>query len=333
MRHFGRVRVSPERSLFNGLVRANYKVEVFSDRDVAQFDAPLRIKPLGRAAANRRLLEMVENFRPDMLLVGHADIISNDTLDRARIIVPGLRIALRNVDPLFDAGNVAKIEARMDAVDTIFVTTSGEPLQQFLNHRNVVAFIPNATDPAVEDGDQSLKTEFDWDLLFCGVGNVTDTRHSLVGKLHNALKDSGVRFASFGMHGFAPVWGREYEDLLQSSKMGLSANRYEGWPLYSSDRIAQMMGNGLLTFISAESGLQRFVPEDAAAYWTDADDLAAQIRAFHSDDARRRAVAAKGRAHYRDHFSAEHIGRFIVETTMGEDYSRDYLWADQVFRR
>ncbi len=333
MRHYGRVRVSPERSLFNGLVRANYKVEVFSDRDVAQFDAPLRIKPLGRAAANRRLLEMIENFRPDMLLVGHADIITNDTLDRARIMIPGLRIALRNVDPLFDEGNVEKIKGRMDAVDAIFVTTSGDPLKQFLTDRNVCAFIPNATDPAVEDGDQSAKTEFDWDLLFCGVGNVTDTRYEMVRQLHVALADSDVRFASFGMHGFEPVWGRAYEDVLESSKMGLSANRFEGWPLYSSDRIAQMMGNGLLTFVSAESGLQRFIPEDACAYWIDGEDLATKVKSFHSDDARRRAVAAKGRAHYREHFSAEHIGRFIVETTMGEAYSHNYLWTDEVFRR
>lgn len=333
MRHYGRVRVSPERSLFNGLVRANYKVEVFSDRDVAQFDAPLRIKPLGRAAANRRMLEMVENFRPDMLLVGHADIITNNTLARARIIVPGLRIALRNVDPLFDEGNVAKIKDRMEAVDAIFITTSGDPLKQFLTDRNICAFIPNATDPAVEDGDQSTKADFDWDLLFCGIGNVTDTRYELVRQLHEKLAGTDVRFASFGMHGFDPVWGRGYEDVLESSKMGLSANRFEGWPLYSSDRIAQMIGNGLLTFVSAESGLQRLIPEDTAAYWSDVDDLAAQVKAFQADDDHRRAVAAKGRAHYREHFSAEKIGGFIVETTMGEAYSHDYSWSDQAFRR
>ncbi len=332
IRRYGRVRVSPERTLFNGLVRANYKTEVFSDRDIAQFAAPLRIKPLGRAAANRRLLEMCENFRPDVLLVGHADLITNQTLASVRALVQGVRIGLRNVDPLFDEGNVAAIRARMEAVDGIFITTSGDPLRQFLTRDNFVAYIPNATDPAVEDHDNSTKDEFEWDLIFCGVGNVTDTRYALVKDLHNALAGGGVRFASFGMHGFPAIWGREYEDLLEAAKMGLSLNRFEGWPLYSSDRIAQLMGNGILAFVNAESGLQRFFTEDMLAFFKDADDLADKVRAFNTDDARRKHVAAKGRAFYREHFSAERIGQFMIETLTGAAYSHDYIWADQVFR-
>ena len=332
IRRYGRVRVSPERTLFNGLIRANFKAEIFSDRDVAQFDAPFRIKPLGRAAANRRLLEMCENFRPEVLLVGHADIITNETLTRVRAILPGVRIGLRNVDPLFDDANVAAIRARMDVVDGIFVTTSGDPLKQFLTPNNLVAYIPNASDPAVEDQDNSAKDAFEWDLVFCGVGNETDTRYTLVEELHAALAGQDIRFASFGMHGFPSIWGRRYEDLLETSKMGLSLNRFEGWPLYSSDRIAQLMGNGILEFVSAESGLQKYFSEDMLAFFTGKDDLAAKALAFNNDDARRKAVASKGRAFYREHFSAERISSFMVEALTGSLYSHEYIWADQVFR-
>ncbi len=332
IRHYGRVRVSPERTIFNGLIRANYKVEVFSDRDIATFDAPLRLKPLGRAAANRRLLEMVENFRPEMLLVGHADIIANETLAETRKIVPGLRIGLRNVDPLFDESNVAKIKHRIGFVDAIFVTTSGEPLKQFLSPTNLVAYIPNATDPAVEDHDNSTRTDFDWDLIFCGVGNVTDTRYTLVKELHEAFEGKDMRFASFGMHGREAIWGRAYEDMLEASKMGLSLNRYEGWPLYSSDRIAQLMANGILAFVSATSGLQKFFADDMLAFFSDKDDLAAKALAFNADDAMRREVAAKGRAFYREHFSAERIGSFMVDITMGRDPAPGCIWGDEIFK-
>ena len=324
--------MSPERTLFNGLIRANFKAEIFSDRDIAQFDAPFRIKPLGRAAANRRLLEMCDNFRPDVLLVGHADIITNATLTRVRELLPAVRIGLRNVDPLFDEANVAAIKKRMDVVDGIFVTTSGDPLKEFLTPQNFVAYIPNATDPAVEDQDNSSKDDFEWDLIFCGVGNTTDTRYTLVKELHEALAGKDLRFASFGMHGFPSIWGRKYEDLLETAKMGLSLNRFEGWPLYSSDRIAQLMGNGILAFVSAESGLQKFFADDMLAFFTDKDDLARKALAFQADDARRKDVAARGRAFYREHFSAARIGAFMVETLTGEKHSHDYIWADQVFR-
>ena len=332
IRRFGRVRVSPERTIFNGLIRANYKAEVFSDRDIAQFDAPLHIKPLGRAAANKRLLEMCDNFRPDVLLVGHADIITNTTLNQVRDLLPQVRIGLRNVDPLFDEANVAAIRSRMDAVDGVFITTSGEPLKQFLAPGKFVAYIPNATDAAVEDQDNSIKDAFDWDLMFCGVGNTTDTRYSLVKTLQDALAETDVRFASFGMHGFSPVWGRDYEDILEVAKMGLSLNRFEGWPLYSSDRIAQLMGNGILAFVSADSGLQKFFGDDMLVFFTDVDDLSAEVLAYHAEDERRKAVAAKGRAFYREHFSAERVSSFMVETLIGENYSHEYIWSDQVFR-
>ena len=332
IRHYGRVRVSPERTIFNGLIRNDYKVEVFSDRDVATFDAPFHIKPLGRAAANRRLLEMVENFRPEMLLVGHADIITNQSLAECRKIMPDLRIGLRNVDPLFDESNVAKIKHRIGFVDAIFVTTSGDPLRQFLSPTNLVAYIPNATDAAVEDHDNSTRDAFDWDLLFCGVGNVTDTRYTLVKDLHEAFEGEDIRFASFGMQGREAIWGRKYEDVLETSKMGLSLNRFEGWPLYSSDRIAQLMANGILAFVSAESGLQKFFADDMLAFFSNKDDLAAKALAFNSDDAMRRDVAAKGRAFYREHFSATRIGSFMVDVTMGCEPAPGCIWGDEVFR-
>jgi hypothetical protein len=236
------------------------------------------------------------------------------------------------VDPLFDEGNVAAIKDRMDVVDGIFVTTSGDPLCQFLTPANFVAYIPNASDPAVEDQDNSKKSSFEWDLIFCGVGNPTDTRYTLVENLHGALAGADIRFGSFGMHGYPAIWGRGYEDLLEVSKMGLSLNRFEGWPLYSSDRIAQLMGNGILAFVSAESGLQKFFEDDMLAFFTDRDDLATKVLAFHAEDDWRKAVAAKGRAFYREHFSAERVSAFMVETLLGETYSHDYIWADQVFR-
>jgi len=332
IRRFGRVRVSPERTLFNGLVRANYKTEVFSDRDIARFDAPLHIKPLGKGAANRRLLEMCENFRPDVLLIGHADLITNETLKRVRGLLPHIRMGLRNVDMLNDDENVASIKARLEVMDGIFLTTGGEPIKQFQTPKNFVAYIPNPTDAAVEDQDNSKKDNFEWDLVFCGVGNPTDTRYVLVEALHQALAGADIRFASFGMHGFPAVWGRAYEDLLEVTKMGLSLNRFEGWPLYSSDRLAQLMGNGILSFISAQSGLQRFFEDDMIAFFSDQDDLATKVLTFHAEDEWRKAVAAKGRAFYREHFSAERVGKFMVETLTGTKYSHDYIWSDQIFR-
>ena len=70
IRRYGNTKVATGRKLFNGLIRNNHKVLEFSDRDIAHFEAPLNIKPLGFRRSNRRLVEACDNFQPDLLLLG-----------------------------------------------------------------------------------------------------------------------------------------------------------------------------------------------------------------------------------------------------------------------
>ncbi len=329
-RRYGRAKVGTGRKLFYGFIRNNYQVQEFSDRDVAKFESVFNSRALGAARANKRLIEACENFRPHLLLLGHADIIKNATIAKVRRRLPDLKVAYRNVDPPFDQDNVARIKLRMEAVDAIFITSGGDWLRQFTTGKNVVSFMPNPTDPAVESMNNAERDDFDIDLVFCGVGKRTDPRYGLVARLHQRLRD--VRFKSFGIHGEPSVWGIGYDDLLGASKMALNLNREEGHYLYSSARISQLMGNGLLTFLSSESGYQRFLTPDEAAFYDDEDSLVRQINAFHDDDARRKAVARAGRAFYHRHFSAKDISQYIVETTFGMPYSKDYIWQDEAYR-
>ncbi|HRK71779.1 MAG TPA: glycosyltransferase [Micropepsaceae bacterium] len=333
IRKWGAPKVATDRKLVNGYVRNNFRTLEFSDRDVAAMEAPLGLRDLGRRAANRRLIETARNWQPDMVQLGHCDIIRNETLAEIRQQVPGVRIAFRNVDPLFDPANVSKIDARADHVDAIFITTGGEKLRRFKRAGNVVSFIPNPCDPAIEDMDNSARPAdaFERDLVFCGVGNPTDPRYPLVKRLHDAL-DGAMRFTSFGMHGPGAVWGLAYDKVLAGSKMALNLNRTEGDYLYSSARMSQLMGNGLLTFMDEACGYRKFFGDGEAGFFGSEDELVAKIRQFHADDAKRRAVAGAGRRFYQTHFSGEMVGRFIVETTMGTAYSRNYLWADEVVR-
>ena len=330
-RRYGKNKYSSGRNLFLGGVRNNWRMFEFSDRDIAHYESPLGIRPLGEWRTNRRLVETCDNLRPDLLVVGHCDIIWNRTLLEIRRLVPGIRIACWNVDPLFDDRNVGRIRRRMDCSDALFVTTAGAPLRQFCTGRNAVAFMPNPTDPAEEDQDNSRKTAFERDLVFCSGRPTTDARNAFVGRLHAAI-DGRVRFESFGMHGPPSVWGRAYEQVLAGSKMGLNMNHIEDWPLYSSDRIAQLMGNGLLTFILDKGQMRRLFRDEHVGFFTDLDDLARLVLAFQADDARRQAVAAAGRAYYHEHFSGQRIMSFIVETTFGLPYSHNYLWADELYR-
>ncbi len=157
IRRFGKVKFSTDIKLMNGMIRNNWNVCTFSDRDIAKFTAPMNIKPLGLRIANRRFIETCENFRPDIIILGHSDIITNQTLLEIKTRIPDVPIIFYNIDALWIQKNVDKINHRKEVVDAIFLTTGGEPLNQFKTDTNIVDYIPNAVDPSIDQLDPIRK--------------------------------------------------------------------------------------------------------------------------------------------------------------------------------
>jgi hypothetical protein len=327
-RRWGKARVSTEHKLYNGLVRNRHLTLHFSDRDLAAFLAPFKLRDLGRGRVNRKLVEVAANYRPDLVLLGHCDIIRNPTLEKIRQAVPGVRIAYRNVDPLFVPDNVAAIRRRLDVVDAVFVTTAGPGLDAFRGRRASVHYMPNPVDAAVESADASAREALPTDLFFCGNSNEHTRRMETVVALKGLLEGSGVVFRTFGCFGEPNVWGRDYDAVLASSRMGLNLNRREGDYLYSSARLAQLMGNGVLAFIDKANRMDDLLGPDTAVFFSGAEDLAAKVRHFAANDTERRRIAANGRRHYHAHFSCERVAQYIVERTMGLALSEEYIWAE-----
>jgi hypothetical protein len=331
IRRYGKTKVSTGRKLFNGMIRNNWKVCEFSERDIAKFEAPFNIKPLGGPAANRRFIETCDNFRPDIILMGHSDLLTNKTLLEVKKIMPQVPIIYRNVDPLWRDRNVAMIHHRKEVVDAIFITTAGDPLKQFVTGKNIVGYIPNATDPAVEDLDNSQKTEFEHDLVYCGKRDKTSDRYPLIVSLHEKLKNQ-IRFDTYGIYGYPSVWSEAYDHILATSKMGLNLNRVENWPWYTSARLSQLMGNGLLAFVWDKGDMRHFFTDEHVAFFKDETELARKVLEFQHTDDQRRSVAATGRSFYHEHFSGQRIVKFMAESTIGQPYSHDYIWQEEVYK-
>jgi hypothetical protein len=108
--------------------------------------------------------------------------------------------------------------------------------------------------------------------------------------------------------------------------MGLNLNRQEGDYLYSSARLAQLMGNGILAFIHRAGNMQELIGEDRAVLFESNEELAKKVRHYNNDDAARREVASKGREFYREHFSSDLIAQYIVDVTMGSSHRNTHIW-------
>lgn len=330
LRHYGNFKFYTGYKLSNGVTRCNHRLLEFSDRDMVRFEAPLGLRPLGKYVTNRKLIETCVNFKPDLVIIGHCDLISEKSLLEIRSLLPGTKIAHWFLDALWNPRNHKRLQHRMHCTDAIFITTGGPALKQFCTGKNRVAYMPNPTDPAWESHNNAIKTEFDRDLVFCGVGLKSDYRYNLLLEIKRKIKDE-LRFESFGILGEPPVWGEAYDAIIAGSKMALNLNREEGWSLYSSDRISQLLGNGLLTFIWDKGEMRRLFNDEQVVFFKNEEELSKKIKYFQAEDEDRQTVAAAGRNYYQQHFSAQQVINFIIETTFEQPYTTDYPWAKEVY--
>lgn len=326
LRKYGHLRVSWAQKLYFGLIRSGHCVQMFSDRDVAAFEAPLGIRKLGEGASNRRLLETAEAFEPDLVIVGHCDIITNQTLEDIRKRIPGVVITGANNDPLFVPDNFRKIEDRCEVVDTMFVSTGEKELKPFTGKRARLRHMPNPVDPSIDVYDSSLKDQLDNDLIFCSKSTAHTERGQLVNHLREAL-DGELIFRTPGSFGEPGVWGRDYERFLSNSKMGLNLNRQEGLYWYSSARMAQMVGNGLLVFTHAGAHFDELIPDETLVYFENREDLLEKVRLFHRDNERRKTWAANARRFFHEEINSTLYAQYIVEESLQLPYSHPYVWA------
>lgn len=303
--------------LTNGLIRAGHNVVTFSDRDAARASTPLLSRKVGKRGANRRLLALAEALRPDLVLLGHADTVRSLTLEAIRERLPGVRLAQWNVDPLFDSDNLERIRGKIRQVDWTFVTTAGPLLSALQAEGHKVAFMPNPSDISIERGRSFESAMLPWDVFYAvGASGLTRFHcgaeaapRDIVDRLRARLP--GRRFLTPGIDD-SHLAGEACNAAMRNAKIGLNISRRNDVRWYASDRMAHMMGNGLLTATERSSGFGELFAEDEMAFYSSEDELAGQLERYLEDDDGRRAVARRGWRAYHRMFDSIRVARYML---------------------
>ena len=158
----------------DGLIRLGHLVVPFSHRDVARYEAPFRAKRWGTGKMNQRLIEACINVEPDLICLGHSELVRWETLAEIRERFPSLKIILWYHDALWDTHKLGHIHARLPYLDAVFVSTGGEPMHQFKAAGNAVGFFPPPVDSSIERRRNFQLSDLAIDLLFCGDLSLAD---------------------------------------------------------------------------------------------------------------------------------------------------------------
>lgn len=314
------------RKLTNGFTRNGHAVIAYSDRDVAREESGYGIGRRGNAGANARLVELAKNYRPDLLVLFHADKISNETILTIRQMLPAMRVAVINLDPIFLSENPPRIRRFAEVADITFITTAGDNLKPFASATHRIAFMPNPTDASIESMQIHALDNQPYDL-FCSIGSEKGTpwRGDTLRAIAAAVPECKTAF--YGLEGRPAVFGQSYFDAMAQARMGLNLNRADDHHLYSSDRLAQYAGNGLLVFIARSTGYDEIFSDDEFVFFRDLAELADRLQFFMENDGERQRIARNGHARYHMMFNERVIARYVEEMTFGQPLSPDYGWV------
>ena len=330
-RHNGRLFYNTGRRLNNGFLRLNHSVLEFSDRDIVSYYRSLKDLK-GSKRLNKKLIEVISNYLPDLVVLGHADLISNETLDYIKKIYPNIKIVQWFLDRM-DAEwkiNRSRFENKFNFTDANFCTTSPEVLN--FDRRKKIYYIPNPVDESFETLNVFEKKTFSRDLFFAMSHGVHrgilkkgkfDVRENFINRLRNLLPN--VKFDLYGMNDRQPIWADQYLKSIADSKMALNLSQGNPVKYYSSDRISQMVGNGLLTFVDKKTKLNDFFSNKEIVFYDSAKDLAEKVNKYNTNDKERIKIAKAGKKKYFKYFNSTLVAKYIIDKTF-ENSTKNYYW-------
>ena len=296
----------------NGLIRNGHFVHNFSYRDVARDLAFMRIRNFGTAAMNRDLIATVDQINPDLLLLGHSELVDNVTLKAIKVLRPSIKIAMWWVDWVANMTSRRTFyECRLNIADHVFFTTDPDIFKAEFSVESAdrkMHYMPNVCDSSVETGQAFAEDSHLHDIVFIGRSDVD--RRPLITHLQEQFKDFNV-----GIYGQTPetlLLGDDYNATLAQCFIGINFNRRNDIPLASSDRLLHMVANGCLVMSPKVPRLDEIFSNKEIVYFEDFKDFEDKARYYltHREEAREIAEAGYRRAH-RDYEAQKVVNKML----------------------
>ncbi len=333
----GRLFFNTGRRINNGFIRLGHSVLGFSDRDIQKYYRNFKDFK-GAKILNEKLRKTCYNYKPDIIMLGHADLISAEQIGELRDDYPNVKFGQWFLDPLNKKGpdyerNKQRILDKIDHLDTSFVTTCPTALD-FLPKKSESYFIPNPSDNSFETLNNFSKP-CNVDVFFAlshgvhrGVlkSGKTDDRINFLKELKQKTPD--VKFDIYGIDKIQPIWADHYFKTISNAKMGLNLSRGEAIKYYSSDRITQIVGNGLVCLIDEKTQYRDFFDNSEMVFYKNLNDLSEKILRISRDEKLRKKIARKGKSKYMKYFNSSLVADFIINKTLGLNDKKKYFWYD-----
>ena len=331
-RHDGRLFYNTGRRINNGFIRLNHSVQTISDRDIISNNRSI-IDPYGSKKLNKKIINNVSIYKPDLIVLGHADLVSKETLIFIKKKYPHTKIVQWFLDRMDSewSFNKKRFLDKIDFMDVNFCTTDPKVLK-FPKKYNI-KFIPNPADESFENLEIYNNINFKYDVFFAlshGVHRGTlkkgkfDAREIFINKLIKLTP--GIKYHLFGIGGNQPIWAEEFKKEASKARMGLNISQGKPIKYYSSDRITQLLGNGMLTFVDKKTRLNNFFSNKEVIFYNSLNDLSKKIIKYSKNEKLSKQISINGKKKYLKYFNSTIVAEYIVSKALNRKSSNKFIW-------
>ena len=110
--------------------------------------------------------------------------------------------------------------------------------------------------------------------------------------------------------------------------MGLNLSRGDAIKYYSSDRITQIVGNGLVCLIDEKTQYRNFFNDNEMVFYKNVNDLSEKILKISNNDKMRRSIARNGKRKYMKYFNSNLVAEYIINKSLDINQKKKFFWEN-----
>lgn len=300
-----------------GLIQNGHFVHNFDYRDTARYLSLFRSKKNGKDKMNTFFLSVIDDIKPDLVILGHAELINIDVLEK---------IKTKNITTVFWYNDVPISEKFLQLspyIDYALAMTGGKFIEDMKKYVKNSFFIPNIVDINCEKYQSFNNTNYINDLLF--VSRLDQDRQRLYNFLYASLGKK-IKLSCFGQNKNNIVLGDNYFKQIYNSKITLNPNREFtlSYDWYTSDRLMHILGNGGFALTTPMIDSERFF-EDKLQSYKSFEDLEEKVNYFLKEDEKRRDISKWLYNKTHELFNAKRVTKYFLDIISERDL-KGYEW-------
>lgn len=329
----GEVFYANDRKITHGLIQNGHMVYQFSFRDIAKVQRKFGIKKTGIEKMNNDLIVTCKNIEPDLLLLGKAETVSLEALNKIKKNHPNIKIAQWFVDHLERENEL--FFSRFEYIDYFFQSSDYNFNRLVERHLHTkFCYLPYITDDLFE---QQLNLEKEYDIIYIARDHKEDVRYKFALILDNFCKKEGINLKMYGSLGNPLIFGQNFYKAISKAKLAINFNRTDMLDnvnpnvyLASSDRMNHFLGTGTCTFSPRIKGFDKFYKDtEDIVYYENVEDCFDKIKYYLSNN-KYEEIGYNGQATAKKIANAKRVTKYLIERVFDLELSESYEWKELV---